>query len=117
MTWNWMLILNLRRRLLAITATAIRDRAVATGDYPEAGAPSRIPLRAYLSAREIREPDFGATTKLPRPLPFSSIVRPAAEDGQHCRIRAKQIAPRTFFGLEFHLVPGRHKGNLGAAFS
>ena len=74
-----MLILNLRRRLLAITATAIRDRAVATGDYPEAGAPSRIPLRAYLSAREIREPDFEAT-QLPTHFPFRtnpSLVRPA----------------------------------------
>ena len=120
-------------------------------------------MRAYLSAREIREPDFEATHPTAHPLSFlvdcptgdclptwrclaqmyggmtfgqapvhdappdpnplgnpSFVVsrqwfaplalrtgqkttipaRTAAEDRRQCQMHAKQIAPRTFFGLE-----------------
>ena len=156
--------------MVIVVPNPCQDRTGPPGCRP--GGPPRIPLRAYLSAREIREPDFEATHPTAHPLsflvdcptgdslptwrclaqmyggttfgprPYTTFLRApnplgnprfvanravvratsaceldrkttvpahtAAEDRRNCRMHAKQIAPRTFFGLEPPIESNQH---------
>src|SRR5262249_50781589 len=76
-----------------------------------AGAPLKIPLRAYLSAREIREPDFEATH--PTAHPHSFLVDCPTGDSLPIWRCLAQMYSGTTFGQRPHPTLLRAPNPLG----